>query len=57
MVPGPGVEVLVLALVDEGGLDVIVLVMVVGSWAEVLALLGNETDFVSFVTRPWTPLY
>jgi hypothetical protein len=49
-VPGPLVEVLGLALADEG--EVIVLVMVVASWAEVFALLGNETEFVSFFTQP-----
>jgi len=48
-VPGLLVEVLVLALADEG--QVIVLVMVVASWAEVFALLGNETEFVSFFLK------
>jgi hypothetical protein len=54
-VPGPLVEVLVLALADEG--EVIVLVMVVASWAEVFGLLGNETEFVSsFTTVETSPL-
>jgi len=52
-VPGRLVEVLILALADEG--EVIVLVMLVASWAEVFALLGNETGFVSFFTQPWRP--